>query len=517
VCSSHTAGTYLHQKSATVIKQKLIIHNFAAHNSSLAISKIVVCMKIQHSLRSIPLVCAMILLVMPASALSASGQVSGQNKSQTNPTSTLMPPIFQSNYPSTAKSFAFVSDFESLTLEGWQSIQGTNPVVVASRNYSGEPSLKSSAASGNQIDFANSNFIPGLSGVSMQVAIYAPHGTSGFFGLGSNSTNFVAAVGVRGGKVLAGRDLTHLKEIEAVPKNTAFPSGWVYIIADLAGSGKSWTMQVFVDETQDSAFQVLVPNAGSYAGAMIETTSGTVYYTNIIATTTTLAKYVPGYHPMQGYGGSIEEPKNCCGPDYKPLLPAFYNLTAVMTINNFSVPESEVLSFQINAQNKTSATEPTCSGFFQIGMFLDPETQYVDPWYVSDGHCAPFSFPQGGTLHIDKNEKIILSIVFNKNSQSILFKEVFVNIHKTLSQSVPYSGGPFYSLFTQMEYQPSSSYPIGDYKISGSIFGVQITENSGVREYLPASYLLPFNIDTPTTWDVHYYVNSTAGYDELST
>lgn len=71
-------------------------------------------------------------------------------------------------------------------------------------------------------------------------------------------------------------------------------------------------------------------------------------------------------------------------------------------------------------------------------------------------------------------------------------------------------------MFGQMEFQPSSSYPIGDYNLKGSIFGIQITELSGTREYLPASYLLPFNIDTPTSWDVHYYVNSTAGYDELS-
>ena len=451
---------------------------------------------------------------MPVSTLSTSAQAT-QNKGN-NLSSALMLPNPQSSLPSSTKSFAFVSDFETLTLEGWQSIQGANPTVVTSVNYTGEPSLRSSAKSGKQIDFANNNFVTGQSAVSIQVAIHAAKGTSGFFGLGSNDTNYVAAVGVSNGKVFAGPSLTRLKEIEAIPKDTAYPSGWVYIIADLAVSNNKWTMQVFVDRTNESGFQVSVPNAGSYAGALIETTSGTVYYTNIIATTVTLAKYVPGYHPMQGYGGSIEEPKNCCGADYTSLLPAFYNLTAVMTINNFSVPESDVLSFQINAQNRTSATQPTCSGFFQIGMFLDPETRYVDPWYVSDGHCNPFSFPQGSTLHIANNEKIILSIVFDKASHTILFKEVFTSIHKTLSERVSYSGGAFYSLFTQMEYQPSSSYPIGEYKITGSIFGVQITEESGVREYLPASYLMPFNIDTPTTWDVHYYVNDTAGYDELS-
>lgn len=458
----------------------------------------------------IVLLFAFVLLLAPASTISSVAQVSNHNSSLSN--TAVLPPLPNSS----SKYFAFVSSFETLTLEGWQSIQGTSPSVVTSTNYTGEPSLMSSASDGNQIDYANSNFITGLSTLSFQVAMYAPNGTSGFIGLGSNDTNFVAVVGVNGDKVYAGGNLNDLKRVGAVPKDTAFPSGWVYIIAVLSESGGKWTMQVFVDQTDESPFQVAVPSAGSYTGALIETTSGTVYYTNIIATTDVMAKYVPGYHPMEGYGGSIEEPKDCCIPNYPHLLPPFYNLTDVMTINNFTVPEDEVLSFQINAQNYTSATENYCTGFFQIGMFLDQAKNYVDPWYVSDGQCEPYSFPQATTLHIVKNEQIILSMVWNHTTHTIFFREDFTSIHKILSVSVSYGGGAFYSMFTQLEFQPSSSYPIKDYYLTGSEFGIHITEVSGAGEFLPASYLMPFDIDTPTTWDIHYYVNSTAGYDELS-
>jgi hypothetical protein len=336
-------------------------------------------------------------------------------------------------------------------------------------------------------------------------------GSSGFIGLASSSKSFVALVGVVNGTVVAGASLNSLKTIEAVPKGTAYPAGWVYIIADLNGTKSSWTMQVFVDETQAVSKQVDVPNAGSYAGALIDTTSGTTYYTNFIATTFQIANLVPGYHPMQGYGGRV------ASAQIVRLLPAYTNLTAVMTLKSFSVPESDILSFQINAQNKTGATQNTCVGFFQLGLFLDSSKGYIDPWYVPNGNCEPFSFPQGSTLHVPKGEKIILSIVFEPSSHQILFQEVYPSIHKTLSQTISYSDGDFYSAYTQMEFQPSSSYPITEYKLSGSIFGIQITQASGLKEYLPAIYMMPFNLDAPTTWDVHYYVNSTAGYVEHTT
>ncbi len=367
----------------------------------------------------------------------------------------------------------------------------------------------SSANDGAQVDYANQSFVLGQRSLSFQVAMNATLGSFGYFGLGSKG-NFVAVVGVHNGTVVAGANLTSLKNVGAIPKKTAYPSGWVYIIADLNNTknGK-WYMQVFVDETQQVSKQVLVPNAGKYDGAMIETDIGTVYYTNIIVSTFQMANLVPGYHPMQGYGGRV------ASAGIVRLLPAFYNLTAVMTLNSFSVPQSDVLSFQINAQNKTAATQSTCVGFFQIGLFLDSQKGYIDPWYVPNGDCIPYSFSQGSTLHIPKGEKVVLSIVYKQNSKEIVFKEYYPSIHKTLSATIFYRGSDFYSAYTQMEFQPT--YGIQNYKLSGSIFGIQITPISHQSEYLPASYMMPFNLDAPTTWDVHYYVNATAGYDELTT
>jgi hypothetical protein len=174
--------------------------------------------------------------------------------------------------PQGKQAFASVSSFESLTLEGWQWLHGSNATVVSSENYSGEPSLMSSANRGNQIDYANKGFLTGQTSLSFQVAMHASSGAAGYVGLSSSTNNFVAVVGVRNGTVVAGSDLSSLKAVEAIPKKTAYPSGWVYIIADLSNSKGSWQMQVFVDQTEKISRQVSVPNAGKYSGALIETT-----------------------------------------------------------------------------------------------------------------------------------------------------------------------------------------------------------------------------------------------------
>jgi hypothetical protein len=54
------------------------------------------------------------------------------------------------------------------------------------------------------------------------------------------------------------------------------------------------------------------------------------------------------------------------------LLPAYSNLTAQMNLHSWSVPQNDILSFQINAMNLTGTTVSTCHGFFQLGVDLDP-------------------------------------------------------------------------------------------------------------------------------------------------
>jgi hypothetical protein len=402
--------------------------------------------------------------------------------------------------------FAFVSNFENMKLDGWTKVSGSTPVVVSSPNYSGEPSLKSSATKGSQVDYANSQFKLGQSQLSFEVAINVAAGAKAYFGIGSSTTNFVAVIGVANGYVYGGSSLTKLQKIGAIPSGTAYPSGWVYIVTDITQSNGKWVMAVYVDQTNTPNANINVPNLGSYTGALIETQGGNAYYSDITVSTYQMAITISGYNNMEGYGqGSALLVK---------LLPSYNNLTAVMTLNKWSVPQSGILSFQINAMNYTGTTQSTCVGFFQLGMWLGQNGQ-IEPWYVPGENCeanfftGPISTPQGTHL--------VLSIIFKPSSHEIEFKEVDTSISKTYETTIYYGGGAFYGAYTQMEFQPCcASYPIKDYKLQGSIFGLQITKTDGKTIPLPASYMVPFVLDAPTTWQLQYYRSSQAGYHESS-
>ncbi len=250
-----------------------------------------------------------------------------------------------------------------MTLEDWQGIQGNSPVIVTTPNYSGEPSLQSQSLGGVQIDYANRGFVDGLQSLSFQVAIDAVNSSSeGYFGLVSGYPSAlvpVAVVGVRDGMVVAGRNIKGAYPIEAIPKATSYPADWVILIANINyNQTTGWIMQVFVDQTEVISTNVTVPQAGSYSGALIETTYGTVYYTNIVVTTFPIAMVIPGYNNMEGYGQGSGLNVN--------LLPAYSNLTATMTLDDWSVPQDNTLSFQINTMNYTGTTQSTCVGFFQL-------------------------------------------------------------------------------------------------------------------------------------------------------
>jgi hypothetical protein len=270
-------------------------------------------------------------------------------------------------------------------------------------------------------------------------------------------------------------------------------------------------MQVFIDMTNKVAMTVSVPKAGQYSGALIETKKGTVYYTNIIVSTYQIANLVQGYNNMQGYGQRV------ASAGIVQLLPAYQNYTAVMTLDNWSIPQSGILSFQINSLNKTADETPggTCVGFFQLGMDLDQNGQ-IDPWYVPGVDCEANSFT--GDFSTPLGSVIILSILYESSSHKIEFKEVDTTISKTLTATIPYSGGAFYGAYTQMEFQPCcNQYPITDYGLRGSLFDMQITPVKGSPEPLNSTYMIPFNLDTPTSWDLTYYQNSAAGYVENNT
>ena len=419
---------------------------------------------------------------------------------------------------STQGTFAFVSNFESQTLEGWQGVAGATPSVVVRPSYSGEPSLASSARKGTQIDTASQGFVTGDSFISFQVAIDASK-ASGFFGLdGTNGP--VALVGVSNGKIVAGPDMNSLQSIEAVPTGTAYPTGWSYISANIYDASTSsnpsagWVMQLFVDKTDQIAATVNVPNAASYTGAIIETTQGTAYYTDIVVSTYEIPIYIPGYNNMEGYGQGSGLLVN--------LLPAYYKLTAEMTLNSWNTPQQGILSYQINAMNFYGTTTSTCVGFFQLGVDLNPNG-YISPWYVPGKNCFAHYFLSSQNPAVEPGvfsppgTHLVLSIVYDLNANYINFTILDTSINEQFSATIPYSGTPFYGMYTQLEFQPCcNTSSIQSYKVSGALYNMQVTTLSGNTQSLPASYMLPFTLDAPPSWDFTYYQNSSAGYQQIS-
>jgi hypothetical protein len=403
--------------------------------------------------------------------------------------------------------FGFVSLFDDKKLDGWSSVQGASPKVVTSTNYTGEPSLASSARSGAQIDDVASGIPSGEAFLSVKVAVNAGSTGKGYFGLANSSGGLVAVIGVRAGNVVAGSNLTTLKSLGPVPTGTAQPAGWVELLANIDISGATSKMHVFVDATTAAVKTVSVPNAGAYAQLQIETVHGTVHYTDIYATTLGLAMVIPGYNNMEGYGQGSDL--------YLNNLPEFTNYTATMTLNSWSVPQAGILSFQINAMNKTGADKSTCRGFFQLGLSLDKNGK-ISPWYVPGVNCESTNFASG--VATPAGSVLVLSIIWESATDQILFRIVDMTIGVTWQHTISYAYGGFYAAYTQMEFQPCcNSSPIQDYALSGVLSNMQITKMNGHVENLPASYMIPFQLDTPSSWNLAYYQNSAAGYDETST
>jgi len=406
-----------------------------------------------------------------------------------------------------AAPFAFVANFEDKKLDGFSSKSGTTPTVGTTPSYSGEPALKSTAASGNQTDVASTGFVRGENTLSFEVAMDAGGVGKGYFGLATAGNTFVAVVGVRAGEVVAGPNLGHLTAIEAVPTTTAQPTGWVDLVANVDVNSSSPSMQVFVDTTSAIAATIHVPKVANYAEAEIETQHGTVHYTNVYVTTYELATYLPGYNNMEGYGqgsGLLVE-----------KLPEFKVYTATMTLHSWSVPQNGILSFQINAMNQSGTVRSTCKGFFQLGLSLDKNGK-ISPWYVPGVDCQstnfapPTSTPGGSTL--------VLSITWVSASSEIVFSIDDLTINTTWTHAIPYTHGGFFGAYTQMEFQPCcNSSAIGNYALDGELSNMTTTTTGGATASLPASYMLPFQLDSPPSWFLGYYQGSAAGYDETST
>jgi hypothetical protein len=356
-----------------------------------------------------------------------------------------------------------------------------------------------------QVDTANKGFVTGDSLISFQVAIYAGTG-SGVFGLGKQNRP-VAVVGVSKGEVVAGGSLGGLRSLGPVPRGTSYPKGWVYLTANVNFTGEGWIMSVFVDNSNVTAGNLSVPGASGYNDAIIVTTSGSVSYTDVVVLSYPIPLIVPGYNNMEGYGQGSGE--------WVSFLPAFDVLTGQMTLDSWKIPQDEILSFQINAMNMTGTTQSTCVGFFQLGLDIDSRGT-IQPWYVPGVDCSAYYFLPFPTS-TPAGSHLVLTIVDNQAAKKIVFTIGDTTIGRTFATSIPYSGSLFFSSYTQLEFQPCcNTFPIQDYRFTGSLYGLQITTRGGKTEGLTAGYMLPFLIDTPPSWDFTYYQSSVLGYQQVS-
>lgn len=425
-------------------------------------------------------------------------------------------PLQRAPATGTSGAFALVSNFEDGTLDGWAAVSGSAPTVTTKVTYFGEPSLKSVAGTTPQVSAASQNVIAGGNFVSFQVALNAANGP-GYFGLGDAGHNFVAVVGVSGGEVWAGSNLSALTDVGPLPSGTVYPGGWAYLSGNVFDAGSKtpdWILQLFVDRSDALSATLPVPNAGAYAEALLETASGTAYYSNIVLTTYEIPIFIPGYNNMEGYGqgsGLLVQ-----------LLPAYTTLTAEMTLNSWDTPQVGILSFQINALNLYGTTRSSCQGFFQLGIDLNPNGM-IAPWYVPGKNCIAHYFLPSRSPAIQPGvaspagTHLTLTITDDVAANMVTMTIVDTTIAQTFTTSFPYGGGAFYGMYTQLEWQPCcSNFPISDYHFSGVLYNERITTASGSVQGLASDYMLPFTLDAPTSWSLTYYQDSVLGYDQLA-
>jgi hypothetical protein len=410
--------------------------------------------------------------------------------------------------------FTFVANFENKSLAGWQTVSGSAPKIQTRVNYSGEPALRSVGTSTvPQIETDKDGFVRGDSGWSLEAALRSTATSAGYFGLGVPGHQFGLVIGVRSGMIVAGGNLSNLTVLEPVPVHTAYPAGWVYLTAGWDYPSTDMFV-VSVDGSSSPPFVAHDPNALNATSVELETTSGTVYYTDLMVTTDYIPGYFPGFNNMtlygEGSGSNVE------------LLPTYNELSATMTLGSWSVPKSHDISWQINAMNISNARNDGCSGFFQLGVDLD-SAGHIAPWYVNgDGsdNCQanywPGNWPGPGTV-TPAGTVLELTIHYEKPSHTIVFKIVDLNLSKTWTHSIPYSGPAFVAASTQFEAQPQFSSTIAKYKMKGWMTGVDITPVGGTAEVLSAQYMTPILENSPPTWDETFYNASIGGYELIST
>jgi hypothetical protein len=425
--------------------------------------------------------------------------------------------------PSTG-AFAFVSTFEDRRADHWSALSGSFRIVTRP-NYGGEPALLSSATGGSQMDVASFGVVRGQPSLSLQVVLDPLSGGTGFVGLAA-SDRPVALFGVGGGHVWAGPDLARLTDLGAVPSGTAQPRGWTYLTANVYRVVSSnhkmvtWDADVFVDQTAvATSVGLSVPSAGEYSQALILTTAGAVAYTDYILTTYLIAE--PQNHqfapnPSDGYGQGSGV--------LVSLLPSFTTLASTVRLDSWTIPEGGILSVQINAMNLRGAESAGCQGFFQLGVDLNPGGR-IAPWYVPGVNCFPHYFSPNRIGQASPGFVTPPGTVLSLKIQQVPAEEriVFTLLDLSVSGSdavwraaIKYAGGAFDSVYTQIEFQASSTFPASAYGFRGSFAGLTISGGDLAEPAaLGAHYMLPFAVGVPPSWCFFDYNEAAAGYTQI--
>lgn len=438
--------------------------------------------------------------------------------------SSAMPMLEELQAPraSTTGSFAYVSEFTSggnYNSYGWNLISGKSPRIAVNGGYFGEPYLNMKQEA---YLISTENVTPGDQFVSFQFAANSQSGTPVFSIINGNGKS-VAAVEISGNTVYAGANPESLQQYGTIPSGGVYSNGWAYITANVMNTTSthsktvSWSMQLFVDGSSKIFANVSVPHAYQYIGLMIGSVSGSAEITNIVFSSYEIPIYIPGYNPMEGYGQGSGLLVN--------LLSPFTVLHANMVINNWNVPEVGILSYQINAMNYYGTTTSSCVGFFQLGIDLNPNGT-ISPWYVPGVNCFAHYFLNSMNPAVQPGFKtpngsiLTLNIIDQPANKTMLFQIIDQSVStasgdRYWNATIAYNGTEFYGTYTQLEFQPSSAYPISDYYFNGSLYNMGYGNSLADLTPLNNSYMLPFVLDAPPTWSLTYYGSNTAGYNQI--
>ena len=123
-----------------------------------------------------------------------------------------------------------------------------------------------------------------------------------------------------------------------------------------------------------------------------------------------------------------------------------------------------------------------------------------------------FKTPDGSVL--------TLNIIDQPANNTMLFQIIDQGVSaasgdRYWNATIAYNGTEFYGTYTQLEFQPSSAYPISDYYFNGSLYNMGYGNSPADLTPLNNSYMLPFVLDAPPTWSLTYYGSNTAGYRQI--